>query len=160
MILAAVNLYSPLLYLVLAISCKAGQSAILRPHRGEAMQYRGYELLRIPLPRTPLNKAKNKGRVQQPRPFFSNLRPNHLRLGAITFLGHAARVRAHLRPRVRTVEATLLASVFCKVISLLVVARRLLSATGLGALDGVVVVEDEAAEIRSIGGLLAGSVFV
>jgi hypothetical protein len=38
MILAAVNLYSLLQYLGLATSRKAEQLAMLRPHRGEAMQ--------------------------------------------------------------------------------------------------------------------------
>src|SRR5215211_5229956 len=57
MILAAVNLYSPLQYLVLAKSRKAGQLAILRPHRGEAVQDRGYGLRRITLPRTRVNSV-------------------------------------------------------------------------------------------------------
>jgi hypothetical protein len=47
MILAAVNLYSLLQYLVLAISRKAGQLAILRPLRGGAMQDAGYGLRRF-----------------------------------------------------------------------------------------------------------------
>ena len=57
MILAAVNLYSLLQYLVLAISSKAGPLAIVRPHRGGPMQDGGYGLQRIHLPRTSVNKA-------------------------------------------------------------------------------------------------------
>ena len=40
-------------------------------HRGEAMQDLGYELPRILIPRTSVNKGKKKGRVQEvgvPRP--------------------------------------------------------------------------------------------
>jgi hypothetical protein len=40
-ILVAVDFYSPLKYLVLAISRKAGQLVIVRPHRGGAMQDAG-----------------------------------------------------------------------------------------------------------------------
>src|SRR5215210_2402053 len=57
MILAAMNLYSLLQYIVLAKSRKARQLAILRPDRGAAMQDSGYELRRIILPRTPVNKS-------------------------------------------------------------------------------------------------------
>ena len=56
MILAAVNLYSLLQYLGLAISRKAEPLAILCPHLGEAMQDIECELLRIHLPRTRVNK--------------------------------------------------------------------------------------------------------
>jgi hypothetical protein len=63
MMFAAVNLYSSLQYLVLAISRKAEQLAILRPHCGEAMQDIGYELLRIPLPRTPVNRGEEEGSI-------------------------------------------------------------------------------------------------
>src|SRR5215217_7606238 len=51
-VLATANLYSLLRYLVLAISCKAGQLSILRPDRSEDMRDSGYELRRIRLPRT------------------------------------------------------------------------------------------------------------
>jgi hypothetical protein len=51
MILAAMNLYSSLQYLVLAIGRKAGQLAILCSHWGKEIQDIGYELLRIILPR-------------------------------------------------------------------------------------------------------------
>jgi hypothetical protein len=61
-LLAAANLYSLLPYLVLAIRRNAVQLAVLCPHWGEAMQDIGYELLRIPLPRTPVNKGKKKVR--------------------------------------------------------------------------------------------------
>jgi hypothetical protein len=61
MILAAVNLYSLLLCLVLAISRKAGHLAIVRPDRGEAMRDSEYELLSILLPRTSVNKGKKRG---------------------------------------------------------------------------------------------------
>jgi hypothetical protein len=49
MILAAMNLYPSLTYLVLAISRKAGQLSSLHPDRGGAMQDIGYELRRTPL---------------------------------------------------------------------------------------------------------------
>jgi hypothetical protein len=69
-ILAVMNLYSPLQHLVLAISCKAGQLAILRPDRGEAMRDSGYESRRIFLPCTSVNKGKKrKGRDVMPQPF-------------------------------------------------------------------------------------------
>jgi hypothetical protein len=58
--LTAANIYSPLQYLVLAISRKAGALGILRPDRGEAMQDSGFELLRIPLPRTPVHTAPSR----------------------------------------------------------------------------------------------------
>jgi len=58
MILAAVNLYSLLPYLVLAISRKAGHLAILRPDRGEAMRDSENELLRVLLHRTRMNSPK------------------------------------------------------------------------------------------------------
>jgi len=50
--LTAANIYSPLRYLVLAISRKVGALGILRPDRGEAMQDAASGLRRIPLPRT------------------------------------------------------------------------------------------------------------
>ena len=50
------NIYSPHYLLVLAISRKAGPLAILCPHKGEAIQDIGYELLRIPLLRPWVNK--------------------------------------------------------------------------------------------------------
>jgi hypothetical protein len=56
MMLAAVNLYSLLQYLGLAIRHKAEQLAILRPDRGKAMQDSGYELRRIFLLGTWVNK--------------------------------------------------------------------------------------------------------
>jgi hypothetical protein len=56
--LTAANIYSPLRYLVLAVSPKAGALGILCTHRSEAMRDSEYELLRIPLPRTPVNKGK------------------------------------------------------------------------------------------------------
>jgi hypothetical protein len=34
------------------------------------MQDLGYELPRIPIPRTPVNKGKDKDRSVKPRPFF------------------------------------------------------------------------------------------
>jgi hypothetical protein len=43
--------------------------AILRPDRGGVMQHPGYELRRIPLPRTSVNKGKKKGRSYDARPF-------------------------------------------------------------------------------------------
>jgi hypothetical protein len=58
MILAAVNLYSLLQYLVLAISRKAGHLAILRPDRGEAMRDSGYELRRMHLLGHWVNKSQ------------------------------------------------------------------------------------------------------
>jgi hypothetical protein len=54
-----VNLYSFLQYLVLAISRKEGQLAILCPHLGEAMQDTEYDLLRIFLSRTRVNKPSS-----------------------------------------------------------------------------------------------------
>jgi len=57
MILPAMNLYSSLQYLVLAIGRKAGQLAILLSHWGKEMQVIGYELPKISLPRTRVNKS-------------------------------------------------------------------------------------------------------
>jgi len=37
-------------------------TGVLQRYRGEAMQDLGYELPRIPIPRTPVNKGKEKGR--------------------------------------------------------------------------------------------------
>jgi hypothetical protein len=59
MMLAAVNLYSLLQYLVLATSRKAEQLAILCPHLGEAMQDIDYDLLSIFLSRTRVNKPSS-----------------------------------------------------------------------------------------------------
>jgi hypothetical protein len=67
--LTAANIYSPLQYLVLAISRKAGALGILRPHLGEAMQDSGFELLRIPLLRGWVNKVrKEPGHISRPSP--------------------------------------------------------------------------------------------
>jgi hypothetical protein len=68
MILAPVNLYSLLRYLGLAICRKAEPLAILCPHWGEAMQDIEYELLRIRLPRTPVNKGKRAARWKVTQP--------------------------------------------------------------------------------------------
>src|SRR5215204_3531217 len=66
--LTAANIYSPLQYLVLATSRKAGQLAILRPHRGEAMRHSGFELRRTNLARIPVNNGKERARASIPRP--------------------------------------------------------------------------------------------
>jgi hypothetical protein len=56
MILAAVNLYSLLQYLVLAMSRKAEHLAILCPDKGKAMQDSGYELWKINIQRASVNR--------------------------------------------------------------------------------------------------------
>src|SRR5829696_4036739 len=66
--LTAANIYSPLQYLVLAISRKAGALGILRPHRGEAMRHSGFELRRTNLARIPVNNGKERARASIPRP--------------------------------------------------------------------------------------------
>jgi hypothetical protein len=50
-ILAAVNLYSPLQFLVLATSRRAEEEVILCPHVSVVMQNAVYGLSRTPLPR-------------------------------------------------------------------------------------------------------------
>ena len=60
MVLVAANLYSLPQYLGLAKCRKAEPLAILCPHLGQAMQYIGYELLRIYLPRTQVNRGRGE----------------------------------------------------------------------------------------------------
>jgi hypothetical protein len=62
-VLVAVIVYSSFQYLVLAISRKVGQLAIIRPDRCEAMQDSAYELRRSLLLRTRVNEDKKKGRA-------------------------------------------------------------------------------------------------
>ena len=64
-VLATANLYSLLQYIVLAISRKAEQLAILRPHRGEAMWDREYYLRSIHLLRGWVNNANPSVRIYQ-----------------------------------------------------------------------------------------------
>src|SRR5215218_8426342 len=63
--LTAANIYSPLPYLVLAISRKAGALGILRPDRGEAMRDSGYYLRSIRLLRGWVNNANPSVRIHQ-----------------------------------------------------------------------------------------------
>src|SRR5919112_6221731 len=46
-------------------------SGCFQGDRGKAMQDCGYELRRIHIPRTPVNKGRKKGRGLDPQPFFS-----------------------------------------------------------------------------------------
>jgi hypothetical protein len=68
--------------------------AILAPLRGGSMHDPGYELPRIPIPRTPVNKGKEKGREPTWAP--GSLRSN-FRLQAVLVVP-GAYARALVRP--------------------------------------------------------------